>query len=162
MATEANLTEEEQWEHFLEMFYLAATFQGRAAYFLMSIHAVNPGVLTQILGIDPFPYLWATMIYGVAIMIFSRPSMRVIFPLNRIAFGMLGSLMFNHASMVCFKYLCTVFPDRPFMRTFMGFLSGRLMMVHLLAFLYHIDTRTNIPDLYVTRDVAFEGMYSVY
>nr|XP_023014383.1 uncharacterized protein LOC111504122 isoform X2 [Leptinotarsa decemlineata] len=137
MATEANLTEEEQWEHFLEMFYLAATFQGRAAYFLMSIHAVNPGVLTQILGIDPFPYLWATMIYGVAIMIFSRPSMRVIFPLNRIAFG-------------------------PFMRTFMGFLSGRLMMVHLLAFLYHIDTRTNIPDLYVTRDVAFEGMYSVY
>ncbi|KAG5877902.1 hypothetical protein JTB14_011619 [Gonioctena quinquepunctata] len=123
------------------------------------MQSIQPSSLSKIFGIDPYPYLWATMLYGIAIMIFARPSLVTISPLNRIAFGMLGSLMFNHASMVCFQWVCTIFIERPLMRMFMGFLSGRLMMVHLLAFLYHMDTRSNIPNINVPREMAFEGMY---
>nr|CAI5854390.1 unnamed protein product [Callosobruchus analis] len=77
------------------------------------------------------------------------------------SFGILGSLMFNHSSMLCFNWLRTVFPDRPYLLTFMSFVSGRIMMVHLLAFLYHMDTRSAVSGPSVRRDSTFEGMYAL-
>ncbi|KAJ8949984.1 hypothetical protein NQ318_002393 [Aromia moschata] len=160
MTTETVLTEEEQWRNLVQNFCLAAIFQGRLSYCLMSIHAVNPHILNYWLSFDLYPYLWANMVYGITIMIYTRPSLRVISPFNRMVFGILGSLMFNHSSMICYNWLSTIIPDNSYFLTFMGFLAGRIMMVHLLAFLYHIDTRTNVPGVIVLRNSTFESMYS--
>ncbi|KAJ8968769.1 hypothetical protein NQ314_002118 [Rhamnusium bicolor] len=159
MPSETILTEQEQWNYFVRDFFIAAIFQGRFAYCLMSLHAVNPSILTYFVNSDPYPYLWANMVYGITVMIYTRPSLSVIAPFNRMVFGVLGSLMFNHSSMICYDWLTTLYPDSPYLLTFMGFMSGRLMMVHLLAFLYHIDTRSNIPGTIIRRDFAFETMY---
>ncbi|XP_072384811.1 uncharacterized protein [Diabrotica undecimpunctata] len=152
-------TETQQWNHFMRSFSWAASLQGGIAYFLMSIHAVNPYILITIFGFDPYYFLWVTMVYGLGIMILSRPAMRPISPVNRIAFGILGSLMFCHASRNCFDWLNYLYPERTYLRTFLGFFSGRIMMVHFLAYLYHVDTRTNIPGVHVHRDRVFEQMY---
>lgn len=69
--------------------------------------------------------------------------------------------MFNHSSLICYRWIYSIFAERPYVLTFMGFMSGRIMMIHLLAFMYHIDTRTNIPGAAVPRDYAFEGMYTI-
>ncbi|KAJ8975546.1 hypothetical protein NQ317_009202 [Molorchus minor] len=160
MADVTVLSEEEQWRLLVENFCLAAIFQGRLAYCLMSIHAVNPSIMNYCFGTDLYPYLWANMVYGIAVMIYCRPCLRPIAPFNRMVFGLLGSLMFNHSSMICFNWLSHIIPDNIYFLTFMGFISGRIMMVHLLAFLYHVDTRTNVPGVTVVRDSTFEAMYS--
>ncbi|XP_018567611.1 uncharacterized protein LOC108908163 [Anoplophora glabripennis] len=157
--TETTLSEEEQWRRLVRHFFIAAIYQGRVAYCIMSIHAVNPYILNSILSYDPYPYLWANMIYGIAVMIFSRPSLRIIVPINRLSFGILGSLMFNHSSMICYHWLSTVFPNRPYVLTIMAFFSGRFMMMHLLAFLYHLDSRSHMSGSIVPRDYTLESMY---
>lgn len=37
--------DEEEWNEFLQTFCQVASFQGRVAYCLMSVHAVNPALL---------------------------------------------------------------------------------------------------------------------
>lgn len=45
MPSETTLTQQEQVAQFIENYYVAAIFQGRLAYCLMSVHAVNPNIL---------------------------------------------------------------------------------------------------------------------
>nr|XP_015833289.1 PREDICTED: uncharacterized protein LOC103312336 isoform X3 [Tribolium castaneum] len=72
---------------FYEMFSISATLQGRVAYLLMSIHAVNPHIVKSFTNCDPKHYLFMNMLYGVAIMIYCRPSMYAISKFNRAAFS---------------------------------------------------------------------------
>lgn len=45
--SETVISEEEQWRRLVRNFYLAAISQGRIAYCLMSVHAVNPSILNS-------------------------------------------------------------------------------------------------------------------
>ncbi|XP_063919715.1 uncharacterized protein LOC135134811 [Zophobas morio] len=123
---------------FLELFYITATLQGRIAYFLMSIHAVNPSILKSFTDYNPKKYLFANMVYGVGVMLYCRPSMRAISRFNRTVFSILGSLMFNHSSLLF--YGC-----------------GRVMMLHLLAYLYHVDSRYR--GFHIRPYPEYESMY---
>lgn len=74
--------------------------------------------------------------------------------------SLLGSLSFNYSSLLCFDWIFKHLEDSPVIRTFLGYLAGRILMVHLLAFLYHIDTRCTDPGERPRRISAFEVMYS--
>ncbi|CAG9861533.1 unnamed protein product [Phyllotreta striolata] len=162
MGDEVNtaLSEQQQWEQFVISFYNCAMLQGTVAYLLMSIYAVAPQEISSYLGFDLAGYLWSNMVYGLSVVIFSRPTFRSVSPSNRIAFALLGSLMFNHASMNCFSWIHRTFPERPYVRGFLGFFAGRIMMVHFLAFLYHMDTRTITPGVRMERSPVFEQIYN--
>nr|XP_008190955.1 PREDICTED: uncharacterized protein LOC103312336 isoform X1 [Tribolium castaneum] len=142
---------------FYEMFSISATLQGRVAYLLMSIHAVNPHIVKSFTNCDPKHYLFMNMLYGVAIMIYCRPSMYAISKFNRAAFSILGSLMFNHSSMLCYEWLVEKLSHRPYLLTFLGFLSGRIMMLHLLAYCYHVDSRYR--GFHIRPYPEYESMY---
>lgn len=142
---------------------------------LLSNRLLNSSVICNY---DLTKILFTNMIYGMGVMIYSRPSMRPINSFQRTAFryirnlyrwwnqhnankdlSTLGSLMFCHSSMMVYKWLSATFSHRPYMLTFLGFISGRVMMVHLLAYLYHIDSRVYIPGQYFRRNADFESMY---
>ncbi|KAJ8915863.1 hypothetical protein NQ315_004677, partial [Exocentrus adspersus] len=84
--SQTTLSEEEQWRRLRRNFIRAAVLQGRVAYCLMSIHAANPHILNSLLRYDIYRYLLANMIYGIAVLIAARPSLRVIVPVNRLTF----------------------------------------------------------------------------
>lgn len=58
--------------------------------------------------------------------------------------------------MSVYEWLITKLGDRPILLTFVGFFSGRFMILHLLGFLYHVDSR--VPGT-IPRDPDFETMY---
>ncbi|KAF5281138.1 hypothetical protein FQA39_LY17870 [Lamprigera yunnana] len=119
-ANEDIITQDELIQEYWNNFNVTATLQGRVAYALMSIHAVNP---------------W----------IFSR---------------VLGSLMFNHSTMLIYQWVLRIVPEhRPYSLTFLGFLCGRLLTVYILAYLYHVDTRS-IIGVRLRRNTNYETMYS--
>lgn len=72
--------------------------------------------------------------------------------------SILGSMMFNYSSIFFFNWLSKSIPDRPYLLTFLGFLGGRILMVHFLAYLYHIDTRSIVGST-LRHDAAYETMY---
>ncbi|KAK4872783.1 hypothetical protein RN001_014812 [Aquatica leii] len=99
------------------------------------------------------------MIYGFAVHLHSRPHMQLVGGFHRLIFSVLGSCMFNYSSMMVYEWLMTKVPnDRPFLLTFAGFFTGRLLIVHLLAYLYHVDTRSVIGRS-LRRDLNYETMY---
>lgn len=152
----APLSEEEALNECINNFYTIATLQGRIAYLLMSVHAVNPAILTNLFHRDPHGFLLANMLYGTAVHIFSRANMT---PLNfsyRTTFSVLGSLMFNYSVMSVYGWLAERLQDRPISLGMTAFTAGRLMMLCLLAFLYHVDTRR--PGQ-IRRSSLFDSMY---
>ncbi|CAG9861532.1 unnamed protein product [Phyllotreta striolata] len=146
-------------EHLIESFDRTAALQGRWAYLLMSLYIMNAESLSSSLGFDLYPYLWFNMLYGFAVLLVNRPTFTPVKIIPRVTVSILGSLMFNHATMNCFKWLSSYSLGGPYARAFCGFICGRIMMVHFQALLYHLDTRTTIPGVLVLRDIAFEQMY---
>lgn len=67
-------------------FCLVASVQGRIAYFLMSVHAVNPFILGSIINFDPFHILFKNMIYGCGVLIFWRPFLNKVYLPYRLSF----------------------------------------------------------------------------
>ncbi|KAF7271033.1 hypothetical protein GWI33_015999 [Rhynchophorus ferrugineus] len=150
--------EQPEWDQFVQTFCQVASLQGRLAYCLMSVHAVNPAILQIFTDYDIYNILFWNMIYGITVMITARPALRPLMPLHRLTFGILASLSFNHSTLLWYRWLSHRFENNIMLLTFLGYLSGRIMIVHLLAFLYHIDTRCN-DTLRPRRDPAFESMY---
>lgn len=68
-------------------------------------------------------------------------------------------MMFNYSSMQLYDYLVDKFSERLYLLTFLGYLSGRILMVHFLAYLYHVDSRSIISTRSVTPNSNFESMY---
>lgn len=68
-------------------------------------------------------------------------------------------MMFNYSTIQVYEWLVERLEHRPYLLTFLGFLTGRIMIVHLLAYLYHVDTRCIGVGHYVRRDSAYETMY---
>lgn len=141
----------------IRTFYRIATLQGRIAYLLMSIHAVNPAILNRLLHNKLHQILWYNMLYGTTIHLYSRPNMRPVNPGHRICFSILGSLMFNYSAMRVFGYFAQYVEERPYLMTFLGFLAGRAMIVQLLAYLYHVDSRSGTVAI---GDHLFDSIYS--
>ncbi|KAB0792475.1 hypothetical protein PPYR_14434 [Photinus pyralis] len=139
-------------------FYLTATIQGRLSYLLMSIHAVTPSICARLTTYNPGPILFYNMLYGVAAHLHCRPHMQLLGSFHRVAFSILGSIAFNHSCMMGFQWVVNTFPMRPYLRTFMGFFVGRLMMVYFLAYMYHVDSRSVVGQI-VERDANYESMY---
>ncbi|KAK5639833.1 hypothetical protein RI129_010644 [Pyrocoelia pectoralis] len=139
-------------------FYLIATIQGRLSYLVMSIHAVNPSICERFTLYNPGPLLFYNMVYGVAANLHSRPHMQLLGSFHRLTFSILGSLIFNHSTMLVYEWVVNTFPTRPYLCTFMGFFTGRLMLVYFLAYLYHVDTRSIAGHL-LPRDPNYESMY---
>lgn len=117
------------------------------------------------------------MIYGITVELISRPCLKPLMPIHKFTFrytqylilipkpkmdfsSLLGSLSFNYSSLLCFHWIFNHLEDSPVIRTFLGYMAGRILMVHLLAFLYHIDTRCTDPGERPRRISAFEVMYS--
>lgn len=143
-------------EECIRNFYTIATIQGRIAYLLMSIHAVNPNILTDLLRFNPHRLLWYNMLYGITLHMYSRPNMRPLTPGHRMTFSLLGSLMFNYTSMKVFEYFAKNADERPYLMLVLSFIAGRTMMLHLLAYLYHVDTRAGL----IRRDQWFDSIYT--
>ncbi|XP_017778079.1 PREDICTED: uncharacterized protein LOC108563804 [Nicrophorus vespilloides] len=150
-------TDEELFEQFCEDFATVAGMQGRVAYLLMSIHVANPCILHRFFSYDPSTVLYTNMVYGIGLMLYARPNMRPIGNINRIIFSLLGSLMFNFSSVAVFDHIRERFFRKPFLVTFLGFISGRFFMLHLLAYLYHVDIRSRSRN--VPRNSTFDSMY---
>lgn len=150
------MSEEDIIKECIESFYLTASLQGRLAYLIMSIHAVNPEIVSTVWNYNPKPLLFSNMLYGIGVYIYSRPNMMQFNPIHRTTFSVLGSMSFNYSSMLVYDWLVEKLSDRPYLLTFMGFLCGRLMMLHLLAYIYHVDNR--VPGS-VRRNSAFDAMY---
>lgn len=151
------MNDEEAIDECIGNFYTVANLQGRISYMLMSVHALRPDFLIQLLHYDPHQILWYNMLYGTGIHIYSRPNMRALNVFHRVVFSVLGSMMFNYSAMSVFRYIRERLADeRPQFLAFMGFMAGRLMMLNLLAYLYHVDSR--VPGT-IRRDSLFESMY---
>ncbi|XP_019770768.1 uncharacterized protein LOC109544840 [Dendroctonus ponderosae] len=159
MPEQGTQSEVEEREEFIKAFCEIAGFQGRFAYCLMSIYAVNPALFEYFTSVDLYPFLLWNMIYGIAVMIMSRPSLKPLVPVHRFTFSLLGSLAFNYSSLQFFHWLAANLEGMPILRTLLGYLSGRVMIVHLIAFLYHIDTRCTDVSNRARRLSAFEAMY---
>lgn len=158
MNNTSNMREEEiAIEECIGNFYTIASLQGRIGYLLMSIHAVNPAILNSLLPSDPRQILWYNMLYGTAFHIYSRPNMRTLTTVHRTIFSVLGSLMFNYSAMGVFGYYAERLGERPYLMTFLGFITGRIMILHFLAYLYHVDARSAGA---VRRDNLFDSMYN--
>ncbi|XP_060520803.1 uncharacterized protein LOC132698627 [Cylas formicarius] len=153
--TQSELRIDGAWDEFLKIFCDVAAIQGRISYCIMSVHAVNPHIFRYLSDYDPYTYLLWNMIYGITIMIATSPALNTIVPFTRFTFGFMGSLAFNYSSLMFYGYLSDIFYDRPLLLTVLGFISGRVMMVHLLAFLYHIDSLVTGTR----RHSAFDAMY---
>ncbi|KAL1517623.1 hypothetical protein ABEB36_001362 [Hypothenemus hampei] len=150
---------EEPEDEFVKYFCQIASMQGRIAYCLMSLYSVNPSILNYFISTDLHPFLMWNMIYGITVMIISRPCLKSLMPVHQFSFSLLGSLAFNYSSLLWYQWLNSYLDEQTILRTILGYISGRVMMVHLLAFLYHIDTRcSNIGDR-SRRLSAFEVMY---
>lgn len=150
------MSEEDIINDCIQSFYFTASVQGRLAYLIMSIHAVNPDIISAICSYNPKPLLFTNMLYGIGVYIYSRPNMVQLSPIHRATFSVLGSMSFNYSSMLVYDWLVEKLVDRPYLLTFMGFMCGRLMMLHLLAYIYHVDNR--VPGS-VRRNSAFDAMY---
>lgn len=144
-------------EECMRNFYTVATLQGRMAYLFMSIHAVNPEILNNILPFDPHHILWCNMFYGTTLHLYARPNMGQFTLVHRAIFSILGSLMFNYSTMRVFRYFAERLDERPLLMTILGFTAGRIMMFHFLAYLYHVDSRT--PGT-TRRDAMYDSMYN--
>lgn len=156
MTTNSNGTDEETLiEDCLKTFYTIATIQGRLAYLFMSIHAVNPNILTSLLHYNPHKILWYNMLYGTTLHLYSRPNMKPLTTGHRIAFSVLGSMMFNYSAMRVFASFAEHTDDYPYLMVLLGFLAGRGMMLNLMAYLYHVDCRAGT----IRRDNYFDSIY---
>ncbi|XP_022920340.1 uncharacterized protein [Onthophagus taurus] len=153
------VTDEDLFNQCLDNFYTTASIQGRVAYLLMSVYAVNPNIWHRFTLYNPSHILFSNMIYGAAVHIYSRPAMRPISGGNRIVFSILGSMMFNYSSMLVFEFLKEKLDHRPILLTLLGFICGRMMMLHFLSYLYHVD-RISRVDRNFRRNPAFDSMYS--
>lgn len=146
-----------------DIIYFVAEYQGRLAYALMSVYAScvakSPGKIHH----DPRTIIFGNMVCGICIMIFGRPSMAILKLFYRIVFSIGGALMFNHASLIYFDWIQFMFPKSPFVAAALGYLGGRVFMVHYLAYLYHVDTRTTLLGYSrPKRDPRFEHMYILW
>ncbi|KAF5290274.1 hypothetical protein FQR65_LT11607 [Abscondita terminalis] len=156
---ESIVTQDQLSQECIDNFYLIATIQGRFAYLLMSIHAVNPSIFIRLLGVNPGPFLFKNMIYGLAVHLHSRPHMHVLGGLHRTIFSVLGSLMFNNTTMMVYEWVAKNMPqDRPYLLTSAGFVAGRILIMYFLAYLYHVDTRS-VVGRNLRRDRNYETMY---
>ncbi|KAK9746800.1 hypothetical protein QE152_g5851 [Popillia japonica] len=142
----------------IDNFYITASVQGRVAYLLMSIYAVNPVIWHRFIDYNPSHIIFSNMIYGSTVYIFSRPAMRPISIVNRLIFSILGSMMFNYSSMLVYEYLVGKWNHRPVLLTVLGFFAGRLMMLHYLSYLYHVDRMSRIERNF-ERNAAYDSMY---
>ncbi|GJQ76375.1 hypothetical protein Trydic_g2093 [Trypoxylus dichotomus] len=143
----------------VDNFYFTASIQSRVAYLLMSIYAVNPNIWHRFIEYSPSHILFSNMIYGSAVYIYSRPAMRPISVVNRVVFSILGSMMFNYSSMLVYDYLVRKWSHRPILVTILGFFCGRIMMLHYLSYLYHVDRMSRIERNF-QRNAAFDSMYN--
>ncbi|XP_050315107.1 uncharacterized protein LOC126749458 [Anthonomus grandis grandis] len=159
MPDQYSQSEEEARAEFLTTFCDVAAFQGRVAYCLMSVYAVNPYVFEYFTDINFYPYFFWNMVYGITFMIVSRPSMRPLMPIHRATFSLLGSLSFNYSSLMWYDWLNVHLGERTILRTLAAYFSGRVFMVHLIAFMYHVDTRCTAVDQRPRRESVFEAMY---
>lgn len=75
---------------------------------------------------------------------------------HRALFSVLGSFMFNYTAMRVFDTFAQYVEQRPYIMTLLGFIAGRAMMLHLLAYLYHVDTRGGS----IRRDAYYDSMYA--
>ncbi|XP_018323393.1 uncharacterized protein LOC108735754 [Agrilus planipennis] len=158
---------------FIDAFYVTASLQGKIAYLLMSVHVVNPGIfiswnlrkvnIFSVLQYNPHTLLFRNMVYGMAVHIFSRPSMFSLIFTTRLSFSILGSMMFSYSSLQVFEWLIGKMGDNHInLLTLLGFLAGRLMMGSLVAYLYHVDSRNVFAYRYVRRDNVLESMYTTF
>lgn len=75
-------------------------------------------------------------------------------------YSILGSMMFNYSTMQFYEYLVEKLSHKLYLLTFLGYISGRIMMVHLMAYLYHVDTRiSESNNRNISRNSNFETMY---
>ncbi|KAK9876866.1 hypothetical protein WA026_015099 [Henosepilachna vigintioctopunctata] len=144
----------------MDVVYLFATYQGRLAYALMSVYAVCPEKIDQYIPYNVSGILFGNMLCGIGVMIFGRPSLAMVRLFYRLPFSIGGSLMFNHASMTYFEWIHETCQDSTFIAMVLSYIGGRVFMIHLLSFLYHVDTRTfhfgyNRPK----RNQIYEHMY---
>lgn len=142
-------------EECLKNFFTIASFQGRLAFLLMSIHAVIPTLLTDLLHFNPHKILWYNMLYGIGMHLFARPSMRPLNTGQRMVFSILGSWMFNTSAMKVFGHFAAGAEERPYLMTFFSFMTGRMMILNLLAYLYHVDHRAGT----IRRNSFYDSMY---
>nr|XP_022920349.1 uncharacterized protein LOC111428860 isoform X3 [Onthophagus taurus] len=70
--------------------------------------------------------------------------------------SILGSMMFNYSSMLVFEFLKEKLDHRPILLTLLGFICGRMMMLHFLSYLYHVD-RISRVDRNFRRNPAFDS-----
>ncbi|KAL3284985.1 hypothetical protein HHI36_019114 [Cryptolaemus montrouzieri] len=151
------------WLTNMNTWYSAGELQGRLAYALMSIYAPCPKKFQQYIQYDLEPVLYGNMICGICIMIFGRKAMALIRIFYRVVFAVGGTFMFCEASLVYFRWIRDSFPDKSIEPICLGYFGGRVFMVHLLAYLYHVDTRTLMPGyLRPKYDMRYEYMYHTY
>lgn len=76
-------------------------------------------------------------------------------------FSALGSLMFNYGSMSVFNWIRETYANDannvPYLASCMGLLVGRIFMLHLLAFLYHVDLKC---DRNMPRNSTLDSMFN--
>lgn len=156
MASSNTTRDEDSYvEQCVNNFAIIASMQGRIAYMIMSVHAIKPSILTNLLKFNPHNILWYNMLYGMAVYIYSRPSMKSLLSGHRAMFSILGSCMFNFTAMRVFAYLAQYVDRRPNLMPVLGFMIGRTMLLRFLAYLYHVDTRGG----HLRRDSYYDFLY---
>ncbi|XP_044764355.1 uncharacterized protein LOC123320924 [Coccinella septempunctata] len=137
-------TSEREYNEFLEKIQFLSYIQGSIPYILMSLLEVHHDLVVSYMGKYFFPFLFYNMVYGMAVMLYMRPSMRRIYGFHRLTFSILGSLMFNHSSVKFFSWLIIKMPQQPLLRTAVAFVCGRIIIFFFISYLYHVDNTVGI------------------
>ncbi|KAK9878379.1 hypothetical protein WA026_021686 [Henosepilachna vigintioctopunctata] len=138
------VTQEEEYRLLYNKIKFLSSIQGSVSYILMSVLAVHRELVTSYTGEHTIPFIYLNMVFGMSVMLYTRPALQKIYKFHRFTFSLLGSLMFNQASMIFFNWLVVQLPERPWLRTLIGFFGGRLIIFYFITYLYLVDSSIDI------------------